>query len=154
MDPKLALAAAYLTLNIPFGPNPPPPSMDFGIQPVLSTPNRPISSPFGYTHDGRSYGNVHAEEQAHMRQMEELGPAFWLAYALTGGAPFEPYDQRRGVYPDADAPGYLDSMWEPEGGFGNTRRFPQFRVTGGEDPSLSVLPGYGEALQALLELIR
>lgn len=154
MFPDIRLAAAYLALSLPFGPNSPPPSLDFGIQPAVYYSGRPFSTPFGYAHDGRTDGNIHAEEQLHMRQMEELGPAFWLAYGLTGGAPFEPYDQRRGIYPAADSPGYLDRAWQPQGGFGNERKFPQFRATFGEDPSLELLPGYHDTLLALLELIK
>lgn len=162
MDPRIALASAYLTLNLPFGPNSPAPSMDFGVHPAIYTergiplgvgPNAARitgqASPLGYWHSGEANASVHREEQAHIRQMEELGPAFYLAYALTGGEPFEPYRARSGDY-ETD----FDRMWQPPGGFGQERKFPQFRVTGGDDPSVAVLPGYGELLEALLGLIR
>lgn len=47
---------------------------------------------------------VLAHEMKHIRQFEALGPAFTLAYALTGGAPFEDY-----LNPDG-------AMWLPPPG--------------------------------------
>lgn len=161
MDPRVALASAYLTLNLPFGPNSPPPSLDFGIQPALHMADPVVgedygrvaglSTPIGYSYSSGANDRVHAEEQLHMRQMEALGPAFWLAYGLTGGEPFEPYNQRVGNYPDPNTQGYLERMWTPDEG--QERQFPQARLTFGEDPTLQILPGYEEALRALWGLI-
>lgn len=159
MDPRLAIASAYLSLNLPFGPGQgPPPSLEFGVHPSVQL-NREVSlgegagtisaqsSPLGYWYSDNARPSIHREELAHIQQMEALGPAFFLAYALTGGEPFEPYRLRQGDY-DVD----FNKMWNP-GDAGMGRNFPQFRVNFGESPSLEVLPGYGDALSMLWELI-
>lgn len=156
MDPRVAIASAYLTLNLPFGLNAPPISLDFGIHPAFymdQTNAEPgtaqvtgLSSPLGYGYSSGSSPSVHREELAHIDQMEALGPAFYLAYALTGGEPFEPYRARAGDY-EKD----FDRMWMPEED--QERQFPQARLTFGEDPTLQILPGYEEALRALWGLM-
>lgn len=160
MDPRLALASAYLTLNLPFGPGSgPPPSLEFGLHPSVRlgpdngtyTPGSiqvsGMATPMGYGYTNTATSDVHREELAHIDQMEALGPAFFLAYALTGGEPFEPYRAREGDF-SVD----FNRMWNPEEA-GMGRNFPQFRMNFGESPSLEVLPGYGEALSVLWELI-
>jgi len=159
MDPRVALASAYLGLSIPFGPNSPPPTLDFGVHPRIYTEQgvdlpgpsaariAGQASPLGYWYTGEADPSVHREELAHIDQMEALGPAFYLAYALTGGEPFEPYRMRQGDY-DID----FNRMWTPEDD--QRRQFPQFRATLGDDPSLEFMPGYGDLLEALLGLIQ
>lgn len=155
MDPRVALASAYLSLSIPFGPNSSPISLDFGVHPSLyfSPEARGegqrvtgLATPFGYGYSSGANPFVHEEELAHIDQMEALGPAFWVAYALTGGEPFEPYRLRQG---DLDTD--FNRMWLPDED--QERQFPQARLTFGKEPTLQILPGYEEALRALWGLM-
>jgi hypothetical protein len=155
----ISLAAFVMSFVIPLGPGSAAPvTLDLGVYwrvglDLSRVGVGGLASPFGYVYDvysARMNPTLHAEELLHIRQWEALGPAFPLAYALTGGDPFEPYAltgwqtvpaaQRRG----GSYAGTLERMWQPD-----ARRSPQVRVAFGRgETSLSVLPMFGEFLTA------
>lgn len=115
-----------------------------------------VATPFGYGYHApyfEEHPYFHAEEIAHIRQWEALGPAFLLAYAVTGGEPFEPYPTRDSVIASAreDVPYWdMDRMWRPPPEL--ERAYPQLRVRWSRsgETKLTFLPGYAELLQAAL----
>jgi len=118
-----------------------------------------IATPFGYGYNAAAFEHrleYHVEEALHLRQWEALGPGFLLAYAVTGGEPFEPYMTRDSVIASAgaDVPYWdLDRMWRPPEEL--TMSFPQFRAMWTPDGAakLTFLPGYAELAQAALETV-
>lgn len=119
-----------------------------------------IATPLGYGYQVDVFEKrpgFHVEEIMHLRQWEALGPAFLLAYAATGGEPFEPYTTRESVIASAssDVPYWdLARMWRPPPEL--SKRFPQFRAEWARDgvTTFKFLPGYAELLQATLKYAR
>jgi hypothetical protein len=137
------VVAWYLALTLPLGPGAAPTVIDFGVhlRVIAHVPGAgAFATPFGYvvrdTYPDKDA--IHAEELLHVAQWEALGPAFPLAYALTLGEPFEPYNVRldgynrtfrftpRGIPTLWPFPPYYDMarMWQPD-----ERRSPQWRLT-------------------------
>jgi hypothetical protein len=151
------LALVYIAMMIPFGPGAPRiATADVGIFFRVGADLQPfalggLATPFGYIYDRYTATKnraLHAEEILHIRQWEALGPAFPLAYLVSGGDPFEPYtpvswqvapsaERQRGRGVSA-----LERMWQPD-----ARRSPQWRIdlTGGE-PRVRFMPLYADWL--------
>jgi hypothetical protein len=98
---------------------------------------------------GVSRDSLMHHEMQHVRQMEALGPAFWAAYALSGGTAFEPHGQAS-IFPSASwdmhALDDYSRMWMPDD---STRgRYPLFRMAReGGGTRLQFMPGYPELLR-------
>ena len=98
----------------------------------------------GTQYDIRSNPHLMRHELGHVEQQGALGPGFWLAYALSGGDPFEPYDPRnlqnergRSNVERHD----MRQAWMPPDDMRG--QFPLFRVSReGGSTSLQFLPGY------------
>jgi hypothetical protein len=153
----IELALLYIAMTIPFGPGPQGvATADVGIYfrvgaDLQSLALGGFATPFGYFYDRYTATKnraLHAEEILHIRQWEALGPAFPLAYAVTGGDPFEPYNPVSWqIAPSAERPPgrrevALERMWQPD-----ARRSPQWRIemSGGE-PRVRFMPLYGDWL--------
>lgn len=155
----LQVVGFWLALSIPLGPAPTPQpiTLDGSIilqaaWPAPGIEQTATSTPFGYwlnTSQPEAHTpQVISEELHHMRQMEALGPAFWLAYGLTCGEPFESYPRKCWR-----APSYVGDwsdprrMWQPD-----ERRFGQVRVEFGHDTTkVIIMPGYAELLGIKIE---
>jgi hypothetical protein len=133
----------YLALTLPMGPGPAPTVLDFGAHVRVIAPfpgPSALATPFGYivSDTYSAVDLIEAEELLHVYQWEALGPAFPLAYALTWGEAFEPYNTRldgphsswritpRGIPILWPYPPLYDTarMWQPD-----ERRSPQWRLT-------------------------
>jgi hypothetical protein len=110
------------------------------------------------------YGETHAlayqHELAHVEQQAALGPGFWVAYALTGGVPFEPGRRVTRYFEEVEVPDIglpirlppvyrqqfsieadLSQMWMPPADMRG--RFPIFRIAReGNTARLQWMPGY------------
>lgn len=153
----ISIAAIYVALVIPFGLGPSQPvTLDFGIHSRIGLDlvhSGGVATPLGYLFDLHSAArnpSLHAEELLHIEQWEALGPAFAVAYLLTGGDPFEPYNPLRWqAFPAAERrggrePSALAYMWQPD-----VRRSPQWRLTfAGEGMRVEFLPAFGELFEA------
>ena len=127
----------------------------FGV-PVSSLPNRASAmtlpgmvlyqdAPWmeGYRDHLPSDPHLLRHELEHVDQQSALGPAFWLAYAATGGRAFEPYDplarwlpSNTGNY-DHD---FSDVWTAPPEMVGN---YPLFRISRrGDETKYQFMPGY------------
>lgn len=108
---------------------------------------------------GQSHDETHMHELMHVEQQQALGPAFWAAYALTGGQSFEPiYESTQwSATPQSTAWGGeqmqhrrdadYSTMWMPPGEMqGN---YPLFRIgrERGEGTRLQFMPGYPELVR-------
>lgn len=108
----------------------------------------------GTDYDIHSNPHLMRHELAHTEQQAALGPAFWAAYAGTGGQAFEPYDPRDMFGPNAQAdwdagivrsegPSAHDMgrTWMPEDH--ERQRYPMFRLEREGDTSrMQFMPGY------------
>lgn len=127
---------AYLTLTIPLGPG--ELLIEGSVYFSLSLPDgverfgewfpAGVATPFGVFLTPERYPIQRAplvidEEIRHLYQWEALGPAYPLAYLLTWGEPFEPYNTRDWSDWSYD----LSRMWQPD-----KRRCPQWRWVVGE----------------------
>ncbi len=83
------------------------------------------------------HAEIAREEYLHTVQMRALGPAYFGAYALTMGEPFEPYNPR-----DAGQTFDWSSMWLPAPELANS--CPLFRLSfdSSSGASAGVLPCY------------
>ena len=84
-----------------------------GVLASSPIPRVVIIRPQGFTDPGY-YSSTVSHELVHQRQMDALGPWFYVAYAATLGRPFEP----RGNLPQATDPmdlyePDLGTMWQP-----------------------------------------
>lgn len=104
---------------------------------------------------GESWDEIQRHEMMHVEQQQALGPAFWLAYAMTGGQAFEPHQEFSFAPASASANIHdtrdvkhidYDRMWMPsEEMRGN---YPLFRLAReGGATRLQFLPGYPELLR-------
>jgi hypothetical protein len=162
---SITLAGFLLALVIPLGPGPVPITADLSVYLHASGPDHvriPIANhqtgafalPWGYyaMHAVSHDLDIRQEERLHIRQWEALGPLYLVAYLLTAGDPFEPYDPRHtgawskrpsGTYGVNHDAWNLDHAWQPD-----SRRFPQLRLTLHPDRSgrIEFMPGYNLGL--------
>lgn len=119
-----------------------------------------MATPLGYVYDDRvftQYPEYHTEEITHIRQWEALGPGFVVAYAITGGEPFEPYHTRSSVIAAASegTPFWdYDRMWQPPTEL--QQSYPQLRVSWGgksADTTITVFPGYAELAGSIVNAL-
>jgi hypothetical protein len=97
---------------------------------------------------GEGWGEILRHELMHAEQQRALGPAFWLAYGLTGGQGFEPHKEVTfvpsttaawGMAPRAQSD--YSQMWMPVEGMRG--RYPIFRIArDGATTRLQWMPGY------------
>jgi hypothetical protein len=114
---------------------------------------------------GETTAEAYRHELMHVEQQQALGPAFWLAYALTGGQAFEPHRTTTTYFeevatPDTGLPiptppmyamrhridNDYSQMWMPD----DTTRgsYPLFRMAReGGGTRLQFMPGYPELLR-------
>jgi hypothetical protein len=146
---NLTLGVLLLTLTIPLGdaPSPTPATLDISVAIHIEHAEL-IPSPFnprgieGFTTpwtihtvpSQRHRYDALPEELNHWRQYQALGPALPLAYAITLGEPFEPYDLRRGGTITRHDPIH---MWEAD-----ETRYPTFRVTFERQVDIEFMPGW------------
>jgi hypothetical protein len=102
---------------------------------------------------GEGWDEIVRHELMHSEQQQALGPAFWLAYTLTGGQAFEPHKEITFVPSTTAAWGMAprvesdySRMWMPDD---TTRgRYPLFRMAReGGGTRLQFMPGYPELLR-------
>jgi hypothetical protein len=103
-----------------------------GIVPAMSLPHVIIVNP-----EYSRYPDLLEHELTHIRQLQALGPAFWLGYGLTLGEAFEPYSVRLG-----EQYGGHEDMWSPpDAMLGNC---PMLRILASPESEgrLELLPCY------------
>lgn len=99
---------------------------------------------------GETRTEVIRHELMHTEQQAALGPGFWVAYALTAGRPFEPYDPLEwfvgiAAAPTEYKPNEYGQMWMPEPE--ERQRYPLLRLARrGGTGSIELLPGYPRLL--------